>query len=319
MNADTLSIPSSIQGSAGPAPARDQPDYLAGALLQSLMRPVADPYAPRLVRTLVMAIGSLGVIPLVTLPSKLREFAARERDQLWHLAQWMRAQFGADADGLDPRTPALDHAVHVLRLISWAGALVATGSIVWFLAVQGDVEALIRASYGYFTSLRWGYDDAAETFFPIWMASLCIGYAAQWSAVQVHQVRVRRFVELFNELAMKRRLRPVPPRREVLGMLPVWLIAGVFFLKFGVLWGVPMVLAGAAQTRYIRRSSRGTRQELAQRVRDVLQTKFPAMQLAVPVMLRRKCPVNLCQAPLPQSAIFCPRCGMRVAAVDRVA
>ena len=140
-----------------------------------------------------------------------------------------------------------------------------------------------------------------------------------WFAVQLHQSRVRQFIDQFNRLAMSKNLHPINPPTEVLGLHPVWLIAAVGFLGGGVIWGVPLMLAGAAQSRYIKHRSRWTRADFAQRVRDVLRTMHPSMLLTVPVILRRKCPMSLCEAPLPQTAVFCPRCGTRVAAVDRVA
>ncbi len=283
------------------------------------MRTMAEPYAPGLVRTLILAIFSMGIIPLILLPSKLREFAARERDQFFHLAQWMRSQFGSDADSLDPRTPGLDRAVHLLRLVSWTGAIVAMGSIAWYLSNVPDVQSLLDATYGFFHTPWHNYGELDEHLFAIWMPSLCIGYAAQWAAVQVHQARVRQFLSSFNSLAVKHGLKEIVPPPEVLGLRPMWLAGAFGFMCFGVLWGIPLMLAGGAQTRYIRHRSRGIRQELSERVGDVLRQTRPAMMLTVPVALRRKCPVAVCQAPLPQAATFCPRCGTRVAAVDRVA
>src|SRR4051794_22466643 len=156
------------------------------------MRPIADPYAPKFASTVLLAVVSLGVIPLVTLPSKLRNFAARERDQLWHFAQWMRTQFGSGADELDPRTPALDSAMHVLRLISWVCALIALGAILWFMSMGADAIDLMHVSYDQFGD-RYLSTELTDTFFKIWMTSLCIGYVAQWAAVQVHQTRIKRF------------------------------------------------------------------------------------------------------------------------------
>jgi hypothetical protein len=297
----------------------DRPDYLAGALLQSLMRPLVEPYAPRLIRTLIVAVFTFGIAPLIQLPRKLRNFAGRERDQLWHLAQWMRLQIGHDADSLDPRTPGPDRAIYLLRLVSWAGALVALGSIVWYMTYGRDLEDMGRATYGYFSarsSHTWPLD---EQLFGIWMPALCIGYVAQWLAVQVHQVRVRRFIAQFNRVAESYHIRPIVPPPDALGLRPLWLAGAFGFMCIGMLWGIPLMLAGGAQSRYIKHRSLWTRAELAQRVRDVLRETRPAMMLAVPVVLRRKCPVAVCQAPLPQIAAFCPRCGTRVAAVDRVA
>jgi hypothetical protein len=281
------------------------------------MRPMADKFAPGVFWTALLGYLTLGILPLVTLPRKLRSFAARERDQLFHFAQWMRQQFGSDADLLDPRTPALDQVVHVLRLVSWMCAAIAVGAIVWVIARGADPEMVWRLAYG--QGRRPYYHSYHETFFMVWMPSLCVGYAAHWLAVRVHQTRVQRFVHNFNELARGRALSPATSPSEFLGFRPLWIIGAMLFLGNGIWWGIPLMVAGAAQSRYIRHGSRWIRQDLAQRVRDVLRATRPTMTLTVPVVLRRKCPVSMCQAPLPQTAAFCPRCGTRVAAVDRVA
>ena len=297
----------------------DRPDYLAGALLQSLMRPMIEPFAPQFIRTLILAVVSFGIIPLIQMPRRLRGFAARERDQLAHLANWMRIQFGSDAETLDPRTPGLDRVVHLLRLVSWAGAITVMGAIGWYLWNDHDLEDLTRSTYAFFSVRAHGNRGQDELLFTIWMVGLCVGYAAQWLAIQVHQARVRTFVTRFNVLAARQNLRKLAPPVEALGLRPIWLAGAVGLMCLGSLWGIPLMLAGAAQTRYIRHRSRWMRAELAQRVREVLQQTRPTMMLAVPVVLRRKCPVAVCKAPLPQAATFCPRCGVRVAAVDRVA
>jgi hypothetical protein len=254
------------------------------------------------------------------MPRRLRAFAARERDQFWHLAQWLRGQFGPDADSLDPRTPGSDRLVHLLRLVSWGCALVALAACIWYLRGGPQFQDLIDATYGYWKHRGWhAFGNRDTLVFGIWTKALCVGYATQWLAILVHQGRVRQFVDNFNRLAAKHSLKPVVLPPVALGFRPLWLLVALLFVGNGVLWGLPLMLAGAAQTRYIKHRSRWIRQDLAQRVRDVLRLMRPAMILNVPVVLRKKCPTALCQAPLPQTAVFCPRCGTRVAAVDQVA
>jgi hypothetical protein len=297
----------------------ERPDYLASGLLQGLMRPSIYACSPRIFPTVLSAVVTFGILPLIQMPRRLHAFAQRERDQLWHLGKWMHLQFGREAESVTPREPAMDRAVHVLRLISWMCALAALGSIVWYLSFGRDLEDLGRATYGFFSPQWKSYRHLDERLFVLWMPALSIGYAAHWTAVQVHQARVRRFLSRFNSIVLKHGLKPVVQPPEALGLRPLWLLGAFGFMCFGMLWGVPLMLAGGAQTRYIRRRSVWIRAELAQRVGDVLRQRRPTMMLTVPVVLRRKCPVELCQAPLPQVAAFCPRCGTRVAAVDRVA
>ena len=195
----------------------------------------------------------------------------------------------------------------------------ALGSIVWYCLNGHDIFDLIFATYGYFTSHYHPNGTRDEMLFTIWMPSLCLGYAREWAAVQVHQARVRNFLTRLNAIASQHGLKRIASPPEVLGLRPLWLAGAFGFMCYGVIWGVPLMLAGRAQTRYIKHRSRGLRAAFAQVVRDVLRHTRPMTRFNIPVMLRRRCPVDNCQAPLPQVATFCPRCGTRVSSLDRVA
>jgi hypothetical protein len=80
----------------------------------------------------------------------------------------------------------------------------------------------------------------------------------------------------------------------------------------GALWGIPMMLAGAAQRRAVRRVSTRNRAALAHRLRAMmLARRSAAAAVPLPVYLRRLCPNPLCRAPMVETAAFCTRCGRR--------
>jgi hypothetical protein len=77
------------------------PDHLAGAVLRSLQRPLTFHRSPGPLRTLVLSLITLGVYPLFEWSRLLRDFGRLERQQLWHLAEWLRLQTGsADAKAM---------------------------------------------------------------------------------------------------------------------------------------------------------------------------------------------------------------------------
>ena len=72
------------------------------------MRPLQGPFSFSFIGTLFLSVISLGLVPLALLPGRLRGFTRRERDQLYHLAQWLRVQFGPTADGVWDPTPGMN-------------------------------------------------------------------------------------------------------------------------------------------------------------------------------------------------------------------
>src|SRR5260370_41100655 len=66
------------------------PDYLAGAVLQGLGRPIGEKLSWPLGRSLVLGVVSFGVLPILAWPKLLGQFIVLEQQQLWHLAEWLR-------------------------------------------------------------------------------------------------------------------------------------------------------------------------------------------------------------------------------------
>jgi hypothetical protein len=105
--------------------ALDRPDQLGGALQQGLPRPMNTNLTWGLIRTFFLGGISGGILPVIFLPKRFRNFASAEQLQFWHLAEWLRLQTGDAAaalatDAAKRVTPGI-----VLRLASLAFVVLA--------------------------------------------------------------------------------------------------------------------------------------------------------------------------------------------------
>jgi hypothetical protein len=158
-----------------------------------------------------------------------------------------------------------------------------------------------------------------------WGLGLSGAYFCQWLQVQLHARSVRKLLDSFNEVVIDEALAPVFLEPVGFAVGPLWLLAGVLLVAVGAPWGICFMLAGGVQSRYVRRVSPRLRSQLAQRVRDMMLLRRPSPARPAPAAdargyTRTRCDTPGCRMPLPASAKFCPRCGVRSAGpVDRVA
>src|SRR5258706_10133425 len=88
------------------------PDYLAGAVLQGLSRPIGGRLSWGVLKSLFLGAVSFGLLPILAWTPGFRAFVIAEQQQLLHLAQWVRQnsahplarQLESDAVELRPRT-----------------------------------------------------------------------------------------------------------------------------------------------------------------------------------------------------------------------
>lgn len=296
------------------------PDHLAGAVLKGLSRPIGAKLSWSVVRSLVLGLLSFGVLPIVSWVRSFRAYAVAEQQQYLHLAQWVRLntdhplgrRLEEDAKELRPRAMlTLATVMAVLVTVVQVGLGIDRShaavwdSLLWGTYGYGGNDLVARVAH---VSARLG---PWERIHRIWVIGLAAAYALHWLQLQLHAQDVRRFVGRFNEVA---RAEGVPAARvERLGpaVRPLWLAAGVAMWAWGAPWGVVAMLAGAAQRRYITWSSRGTRAEVAQRLRTMVLRRRPAAGVPVPVYLRERCVEKMCRAEIPRGVNFCPRCGTR--------
>ncbi|HTL27892.1 MAG TPA: zinc ribbon domain-containing protein [Tepidisphaeraceae bacterium] len=293
-----------------PIPPHPRPDTLAGAVLISLSRPLGTIFSWSVVRTFVIGALSFGIVPLFAFSKRLRHSSSLERSQLWHLAEWMRVNCGEEAAPLvkSAENVRIYPVLNVLPPVCGLVALLALATT--FLHFELSFTDALNATYQYFPASANDMAPAwADNVFAVWAFSLSLGYASLWLAMQMQHNAVRRYVRVFSLFASRNGASPVPVPPPVLGLRPLWLIGGIVLAMGGAVWAIPMMLAGAAQRRYTKRIGGAMRAELAQRVREIMQTQHPDRRVPMPVTLLRTCRAQLCGAKLPPGAKFCPRCG----------
>jgi hypothetical protein len=293
------------------------PDHLAGGVLRSLSRSFRGAYSWGVFTTLLVGVASFGVLPLLRWTQQFHRYVRLERQQLWHLAEWLRLQTAhPDAAKLPAETEEIRWRTALAATsLAWLGALLAVFAL--DLTLRGTyplpfVDWLVSWTYGQ----RLATGKTRADLHGVWTLCLCIAYALHWLHVQFHAGDVRRFVEKFNRVLEWEGAAPLTPPRVGIGLHPAWMIAaaGIMFVG-GAYWGLPLMLAGAVQRRYISRTSAHLRAEAADRVRTMLLLRRPAMR--VPVLARPTilCRTPGCRAPIPLLANFCARCGGRAGTV----
>jgi hypothetical protein len=294
------------------------PDYLAGAVLQGLARPMNKRLSWSFFQTLIGGICTFGLLPILDWQKRFRDYVTLEQQQLWHLAEWLRLQ-SKDPQVVKLRQDA-DNAQFRPDLRLLASLSVAFVAVILFTRLQDFRHhwwpALRDVTYGYRNRFQhWHYLDPvlAYKLFLTWTIGLSAAYAFHWLQVQLHAAAVARFIARFNKIALTEGLTPITAEMPGIGVRPVWLGGALIMLALGAIWGVPMMLAAGAQRRAVRFVSTRNRAALAHRLRAMLLARRPTANVPMPVYLRTLCPNPLCRAPLLDSAIYCPRCGSRVA------
>jgi hypothetical protein len=285
----------------------DEPDLLAGAVLNSLAQAPYRKLSIGLAPSLILSILTLGFVPIIATMRRLRGFIAIQEQQFWHLAEWMRLQAG-DADAGELQKAARQIRFNVtLAAMTGLPLLFAIGALAMHYTDRPfDLDNLFRFIYR--------MPDTREALF----FDLAISAAAvcNWAHLVWHQQNVERYLRWFNLIVSRRENLPeVPLPRLELGLWPLWIIAGLVLAMSGALWGIPVMLAAGAHRRYIRNIDPPTRAALAERLRSMLLQRRPAVRVPKPVVVERICVRPNCRSPLQMTASFCPRCGTRVARV----
>jgi len=295
------------------------PDHLAGAVLYSLSRPMPDKGMWGLVRTVVLGVLSFGLWPLFEWVRRFGDLARGESVQWEHLVEWLRLRSGhPEAGALEDWIPRIERR----SAFFWTPLLLGMLVIAMFmLSGQFSWMALLGSTYRFGKIPLQGMSAAtARQLFTIWTIGLGAGYLIHWLNLVLHVRGTERLVERINRLAEHEGLERVPAPSAGWGLRPMWLAAGIGLAVCGAGWGLPMMLAGALQRRYVLVGGRRLRGVAAERLRSMLARRHPGMALPAPVMLRRRCENPICRAAVSMGANFCPRCGGRLwAPVDRVA
>lgn len=303
------------------------PDYLAGAVVQGLSRPIGGKLAWGVVKSFILAVASFGVLPLVAWTRSFRAYAIAEQQQYLHLAQWLRSRSD------HPLARRLEEDAGELRTRTWLSVLatcaVCIAGVEIFFWIDGTHrmwwDTLLAGTYGYDEALRrhgsafYRRLPYSKQIFTTWSIGLGAAYVLHWLQVQLYAADVRRFIDRFSEIAQGEGVNRVRAESLGIGLRPLWLLAGAVLFTWNAPWGVVAMLAGAAQKRYITWTSRNTRADVAHRLRAILMRHRPSSEFPLPVYLRDRCVEPKCRAEVMRGVNYCPRCGTRQKAqVNRV-
>jgi hypothetical protein len=297
-------------------------DHFAAAVLQGLARPVHRKLSWSAPRTMVLGVLSFGLLPIVFLSKRFRQYQIVEQQQLWHLAEWLRQNTNhPEARALEDEAEALAPSPRVGLFAS----LCIVGLILLFFTQlrEGDAwawMAMFDRTYLYpfhrLAHITYYRSDSSRAFlfFNTWTLALTAIYLGHWLRVQLHARRLRAWMERFNRIATAEGLAGVQPRMPGIGLRPIWVAGGLVLAACGWLWAVPMILAGAVHRRMVHAASTANRGAIAGRFRDIVLSRRPGQVLPMPVYFRNFCVNRFCLAPVAVQAAYCSRCGSKVAA-----
>jgi hypothetical protein len=303
------------QNSAGGGGA-DETDHLAASVLRSLGRSFKDQFSLPAADAAIIGLLTFGILPLWKLHRKFRDYITFEKQQLWHLAEWLRVRRGGD-ESLALHDALRKHRTSFfLSLVKFLGiaafVVVAMAELNGRFQLRGLIDQTYRANW-----VR--YWDRYEVWMA-WVAGLSIAYGAHWLQVILHERRLEKFAERFNKVAVREGVAPIADPPFDLGLNGGWIIAGALLAWLGgALWAIPMVLACAVQRRYINRTATRTRGELLDRARSMIAQQRPAVAVPNYVIHGRRCDNPRCLAPIKAGARFCSRCGTTSGVISEVA
>ena len=259
---------------------------------------------------------SFGVLPLWKLHRQFRDYVTFEKQQLWHLAEWLRVRRGGD-DTLALHDALRKHRTSfLLSFGKFIGVFAFVGTVLHELHGRFRLSRLIDYTY----RENWARDWESMPIWAAWVAGLGIAYGLHWLQVVRHQRRLERFAERFNKVAVREGIAPITDPPSELGLNTGWIVAaGLLAWLGGALWAIPMALAGAAQRQYINHTATRTRGELLDRARTMIAQQRPAVAVPNYVIHGRRCENPRCQAPIKAGARFCSRCGTSAGLISEVA
>jgi hypothetical protein len=296
-------------------------------VLHSLSRrPLGLAWGP--VKSVFLGAITFGILPLIVWPRKFARFVAFERQQLWHLVEWLRIRTGQDGTGEDEaailrdsvRRAGATPTLWIVPLILLG--ILAANLIPWMNSPGFNPSVFFHGVYfnnGFafdpYSLRHWNHPFRTNPMrlYGLWTLCLSVAYASHWLHVQQHTANVHRLLRRVNLIFARQNIPPVGLFSPGIGLRPFWILAALFGVACGAWWTIPASLAGAVHQRYVERTSTRIRAELAQRVSIMLQNQQPGINVPTPHGLRTLCPNTLCEKSAPAGAAFCPRCGSRIA------
>jgi hypothetical protein len=281
-------------------------DHLAASVLRSLGRSFRDQFSLAPDAAAITGLLTFGILPLWKLHRQFRDYITFEKQQLWHLAEWLRVRRGGDEalalhDALRKHRTSL-----LLSLGKFIGVAVFVGFAFAELNGRFHLGRLIDQTYRANWVTNWHRLDV----WAAWVAGLACAYGLHWIQVILHERRLERFAERFNRVAVREGVAPIPDPPFDLGISFGWVLGATLLAWLGgALWAIPMALAGAAQRRYINHAATRTRAELLDRARTMIAQQRPAVAVPNYVIHGRRCDNPRCRAAIRAGGRFCSRCG----------
>jgi hypothetical protein len=243
-----------------------------------------------------------------------------ERQQLWHLAEWLRVRRGGDdAIALQEQLQTIGPNLSSKRFttVCFVGVSVAIWAI---LGSRMSMNALIDNTWALHRPL-WSF-PRFEAVWLVWVCGLGLAYFVHAMSIRQHQRSIDRFTKRLNQLLQKEGVATISTGAQCLETKEIssgWWWTGGILTWFGGLWAIPMSVAGASQRHYINTTSARLRTEMLERVQAILRQRRPAVAVPSYVLHTRRCGNDRCRAHLRAGANFCSRCGSSSEQMSEVA
>jgi hypothetical protein len=295
-------------------------DHLAGAVLRTLGRSHRNMYSLSPSQAFWMSIVSFGLWPLWRMGRQFRAYVVFERQQLWHLAEWLRLRRGGDdALALQGQLQPIQPNLAAKRFITLC--ILGVCAFIWLsLGDRISVSRIIDNTWALKKS-HASHGDLNPLWL-VWVVGLSAAYFAHWRTVRKHERAVDQFIGRLNRLLQREGVATVSPISSCVktGEYTAgwWWSAGIL-AWFGGFWAIPMFIAGAAQRCYINTTSARVRAEMLERVQAILKQRRPAVAVPNYVLHTRRCGNDRCRASIRAGANFCSRCGTSAERMSEVA
>ncbi|MGN6626396.1 MAG: hypothetical protein ACTHLN_07235 [Tepidisphaeraceae bacterium] len=258
--------------------------------------PVAKPLNP--FRLTLLAVATAGWMPALGLSSRMQRVSRMQERQLDLAVDMLSRWAGADDIAELRRTFARSDQPGPAGT---AARLCLLGSFILGMLY------LSRHHWSHAVVAHWWLHSfpTSDPIMTLAFGLLIATYALQWVRINQDIMTMQRFALVFNALELPH-VQPLRKPKLVFGLRPIYVVIGLAFAWFGLLWGLPLMLAWGAFVTYTTDRSYVFRVALADRLQQLsgVEPVIPTTDL---------CPDPACRSAHAIDAIYCPRCGRELA------